>query len=129
MIDDNQLLDRFRSLTVWSKAGQRAPHKPLLCLLAISTIANKGARLLRFREIEKRLCDLLTDFGPPRQVCHPEYPFWCLQNEDYLWEVERANRVPLPADGLPTRATLVRCNVKGGFTKDVYDALQSNEEL
>lgn len=28
-------MDQFRGLTVWKRCGERAPHKPLLVLLAL----------------------------------------------------------------------------------------------
>ena len=69
---NEEIVRRFRSLSIWNKGGQRAPHKPLLCLLAISKMVNEKKRLLRFEDIEGRLRGLLTEFGPPRKVCHPE---------------------------------------------------------
>ncbi len=129
MSDTKYILQRFRSLTIWNSGGQRAPHKPLLCLLAISKAINDNERLLSFRTIEKPLSDLLTNFGPPRKVCHPEYPFWFLQNDVGLWEIRSDAPIPEQASGSPTRAAMVRGNAEGGFREDVFDAIKDDEVL
>ena len=61
-----ELTSRIISLNVWKKGDQRAPHKPLLLLLALSRIANNQPRLMAFDVIEKVLAQLLEDFGPSR---------------------------------------------------------------
>jgi putative restriction endonuclease len=128
-VNDDEIIGRFRSLAVWSKAGQRAPHKPLLCLLAISKLFSEKARLLPFRIVEKPLHDLLTEFGPPRKVCHPEYPFWALQHDKDIWEVRTSSPLPEQSSGCPTRAALLRSNAEGGFQPTIYLALKGDEAL
>lgn len=120
---------RFRSLSVWHKAGQRAPHKPLLCLLAISKLLTDKQRLIPFKDIEAPLRKLLTEFGPPRKVCHPEYPFWALQNDDDVWEVHSTSPVSRSTNGYPTRGPLIAAHAEGGFREDVYHELRTNEPL
>jgi putative restriction endonuclease len=128
-MSEQEINRRFRSVTVWNKGGQRAPHKPLLCLLAISKLFSNKSRLLPFRIIEKCLHDLLIEFGPPRKVCHPEYPFWALQNDKDIWEVRTKMSIPDRSTGYPTRAALLKDNVEGGFRPDVYLALKSHDAL
>ena len=36
---NEQLRERIRHLNTWKKGGQRAPHKPLLLLLALSRLS------------------------------------------------------------------------------------------
>lgn len=130
MSENEQILKRFRSLAVWNSGGQRAPHKPLLCLLAISKMLNGYERLLPFEIIEKTLCELLISFGPPRKVCHPEYPFWSLKNEKgKIWEFRSTPPIRLESDALPTRATLLRNQAEGGFPADVFHAIMHDDEL
>ena len=85
--------------------------------------------MLRFEAIEKELTDLLTQFGAPRKVPHPEYPFWFLKNEPGLWEVSSVNTIVFPPKGQPSRATLIRTNAEGGFQPDVFQALANDESL
>jgi putative restriction endonuclease len=128
-LTDEEIVERFRSLTIWRNGGQRAPHKPLLCLLAISKLISEDIRLLPFRIIEKPLQDLLTEFGPPRKVCHPEYPFWALQHDNDVWQCQTNLPLTNPPNGYPTRASLIRSNAQGGFLPDIYQALRSRQGL
>lgn len=124
-----EAIESFRSLSVWRQGAQRAPHKPLLCLLAISRLSSEQTRWLPFRSIERPLRDLLTEFGPPRKVCHPEYPFWALQHDNNIWEVRTSSPLPEQANANPTRAALVKSNAEAGFRLAIYRALKSDEAL
>jgi putative restriction endonuclease len=128
-VSDQEIIGRFRSLAVWSKGGQRAPHKPLLCLLAISKLDSEEVRLLPFRIIEKPLHDLLTEFGPPRKVCHPEYPFWALQHDKDIWEFRTSSPLPKRSSGSPTRLALLKSNAVGGFQPAIYQTLKDDKAL
>ncbi|HJN77839.1 MAG TPA: hypothetical protein QGF58_28240, partial [Myxococcota bacterium] len=87
---DTEVLDLFRNLKVWKKGDQRAPHKPLLVLMALARLQGGGERLWSFEDINPLLHELLVEFGPgDRKSVHPEYPFWYLRN-DGVWEVPDA---------------------------------------
>ncbi|MDP3611017.1 MAG: hypothetical protein Q8R98_04135, partial [Rubrivivax sp.] len=58
---------RFEALTIWQRAGERAPHKPLLLLLALGLLS-RGTTLVPFVEYEHKLADLLREFGPSRRT-------------------------------------------------------------
>ena len=79
-----ELLTRISALNIWKKGDQRAPHKPLLLLLALARINTGQPRLIAFDEIEKKVTTLLEDFGPSRASYYPELPFWHLQS-DQIW--------------------------------------------
>ena len=82
-------------LKVWKRGGQRAPHKPLLLLLAMGRAVRGESRLAPFSELEKTLTGLLRHFGPPRQAHHPEFPFGRLV-KDGLWEIPAPLRCAAP---------------------------------
>jgi putative restriction endonuclease len=86
------LLQRFQDLNAWRRRGERAPHKPLLILLALGHLKPSDQRLMPFDQIEEKLSKLLEEFGPPRKSPHPELPFYHLTN-DGVWEIE--DREPL----------------------------------
>ena len=116
------VLKRFAGLNVWQRGSERAPHKPLLILLALGALS-RGQTSLTFEQCEPRLRALLREFGPPRKALHPEYPFWRLQN-DKLWLVATDAAVPAgPADGDPTVSSLRAAHARGEFTPDVRKAL------
>ena len=77
---------KLTDLNVWKRGKERAPHKPLLLLLAMGRAARGEDRLVPFAEVEEPLTGLLRHFGPPRRAYHPEFPFRYLAT-DGLWEV------------------------------------------
>jgi putative restriction endonuclease len=115
------------ALRTWTRGKQRAPHKPLLLLLALGRLQRGCDRLVAFREVEKPLADLLREFGPTRRSTHPEYPFWRLQH-DGLWEVpDGASLRPRASNTDPPVTELRR--VTGGFPASLQAQLQSDAKL
>jgi putative restriction endonuclease len=128
-----ELVERVNGLSVWTRDGQRAPHKPLLLLLALAKAAAGEDRLLAFTEIEAPLRKLLEAFGPSRRAHHPEYPFWYLRT-DGLWEVEeptplRRRKKGGDASGNPPATELRRQNTKGGLPSDLYEAVRADPDF
>jgi putative restriction endonuclease len=37
-MNPDEIRERFNSITVWKRGGERAPHKPLLALYAIGRV-------------------------------------------------------------------------------------------
>lgn len=122
-----ELLERFANLGTWQGGGQRAPHKPLLILLALAEWQN-GHQAMRFEEAQTALTNLLRDFGPPRKAHHPEFPFWRLQNDD-VWEVTTSSVVQLGADGGVSKGELLRVDATGRFTADIRSAFAADTSL
>ncbi|GAA2026027.1 HNH endonuclease [Catenulispora yoronensis] len=91
-------LGRVEGIRRWSRGGERAPHKPLLLLLALGRLQHDGDGPLRFTDIEADLGHLLREFGPPRATS-PGYPFHHLTN-DGLWVVTTENGEGSPGPGL-----------------------------
>ena len=127
-VDGRDFLRRVRGLKVWSAGGERAPHKPLLLLLALGRLQRGDGRLARFEEIEGPLTDLLLRFGLPRKPQRPVYPFTRLCN-DGLWDVPAADSVPRTASGDFKKTSLIRQEVEGGLPEAVYRLLLGNAEL
>jgi putative restriction endonuclease len=123
-----EILDRFRDLTIWSRGGERAPHKPLLILLALAEFA-RGHETLLFSDHEDKLAELLKEFGPTRKSLHPEYPFFRLSN-DGLWTLSAdfPMRARLGHDD-PTKTQLRAARARGGFPDEVREALRRDPKL
>jgi len=122
------ILRQFKDLNVWRRGEERAPHKPLLVLLALGRLQAASERLLPFDEIEAPLTALLEEFGPPRRSYHPELPFYHLQT-DGVWEIQ--TDFPLTArkgSKNPLRSELREFKVGGGFPEAIYSELRKRPE-
>ncbi len=120
--DAGELLDAIGGIRPWKRGHERAPHKPLLLLLALGRVQRGEPREVRYEDLDAPLRGLLERFGPARTSYHPEYPFWYLQN-DGLWRVSDASALPFKkGGGSPTKSTLLTEDARAGLPPR-YDAL------
>ena len=127
-MDRQELTNKFRGLTIWKQGGQRAPHKPLLVLLALGYLQREGREALAYTEIEGPMKKLLEDFGPPRKAYHPEYPFFHLQS-DGVWELATEAGIQLPLDRkYPSAGVFREHGVAGGFPEPIRRTFQEDPE-
>ena len=122
---EKEILNHLQSLTVWKSGDRRAPHKPLLLLLAIGYLQNEDQRLLSYKEVDPKLKELLTEFGTPRNAGNTHYPFWRLQN-DGIWEVERGDQLVLNSSGGVRKTELREKGIRAGFKQEVYKFLKKH---
>ena len=122
----DDILDRFRKLTLWSKNGSRAPHKPLLALWAIGRCLAGKPRLASFEVVDKALSVLLKSFAPRRKG-RPDTqdPFWRMRN-DGVWQIPREDLMPPRPGNKAYRKDLFAMDIHGGLLVEDYDALRSN---
>ncbi len=127
-MNKQQLLKIILNLRVWQRGDKRAPHKPLLLLIALSRIQHNQKRLVPFSDIEKKLTELLIEFGPQRKSYHSEEPFHRLPN-DGLWELANNQGVINTVGKKFTKTSLRNEAIKGGFTAEIHSLLTSNYRL
>jgi putative restriction endonuclease len=85
----NEVLERLTVLRQHQHEGKRSPHKPLLVLLALGTMAATGTSAMSWSSVEKRLAGLIADFGPPSRTGATQsaaYPFTRLR-ADGVWHL------------------------------------------
>ncbi|MEO1270802.1 MAG: phosphorothioated DNA-binding restriction endonuclease [Myxococcota bacterium] len=133
MSDAEHLWTQLEQITVWARRGQRAPHKPLLLLMALASVQRREPRLRPFAQIEAQLKRLLIDFGPPRRSYHPEYPFWRLQNDGDFWDIPerdalRQRIAGRRRQGDVPRTLLRELGAQGGFSQEAHATLTDHPE-
>ena len=113
------VVERLTSLRQAPGKGRRAPHKPLLVLLALGQLTTTGSSELAWSEVEQRLGSLLDTYGTSKTTS-AAYPFTRLRN-DNVWTLSR----DVPNDEIsPLRAE----PVVGRFTPDIEAALLAHPE-
>ena len=122
----DDILKRFKKLTLWSRNGSRAPHKPLLALWAIGRCLAGKPRLASFDEVDQGLSVLLKSFAPRRKgKPDTQDPFWRMRN-DGVWQIPDEGLMPPRPGNKAYRKDLFAKNIEGGLLEDDYDALRSN---
>jgi len=103
-------VNRLSALRQYERNGKRAPHKPLLVLMALGRLAETGSSELPWSDVEERLADLIAEFGPATRTTRRQsaaYPFTHLRS-DGLWTLSRD--VPMgnvgPLDAAPISGRL-----------------------
>lgn len=127
-MNENEFLSRIGNLQIWKRHGLRAPHKPLMLLLALTRLANDSTALLKYEEVEPLLTKLLIDFGPIRPSHNPQEPFRRLVN-DGIWQLRDSHSVVIdePLRFSPTE--MKKHGVQGGFNQETLDLLTEHPHL
>ncbi|MFF2909200.1 phosphorothioated DNA-binding restriction endonuclease [Paenibacillus sp. NPDC057934] len=121
-LTEQELKERINNLTIWRKKEQRAPHKPLLLLLALSRL-QAGEKRLTYEETRIQLKELLIEFGPRRRRYCPEEPFVRLTT-DGLWALNK----PVSKKQIQEKLLLEQ-HITGGFEPEVLVLLEKRPAL
>ncbi|WP_462413635.1 phosphorothioated DNA-binding restriction endonuclease [Neobacillus sp. Marseille-QA0830] len=124
-MNENELKRKIENISIWKKGDQRAPHKPLLLLYALAQLQNEDTNYLPYKEVKEKLTSLLIEYGPKRRTYHPEEPFVRLTN-DGIWDLK--SPVIINKQN-PNNNLLLKNQVSGGFSTEVYNALKNNNHL
>ena len=128
MMEREAIIQKFTTLNLWQRNGQRAPHKPLLVLYAIGKLLRDEDRLIPYSEIDEDLGNLLKEFSPRQSRQGTQYPFWRLQN-DSVWDIPHADQITPNSAGDVSRRDLLDNNISGGFHEAIAEQLQSDSTL
>ena len=128
-MNHDRFLKQIDEINVWKRGGQRAPHKPLLLLIALGRVLSGRGRLASYpQDIEPKLRELLQRFGPPRKALHPEFPFNHLRT-DCLWEVPESASLTVKSNGEFPVPELRSQNIEGGLPEAIHHMLRNAPEL
>ena len=124
----DDFLNRLRTIRQHTSRGKRAPHKPLLLLIAFAGIVRGEERLFNYSDCDTKLSKLLIEFGPPVDNVKPFEPFKRLP-KDNLWELVN---VPVQSNDAIDQLTgghLKRLDAKGGLLEKDYQLLRNNHQF
>lgn len=115
-------IETLTHLRQYQANGQRAPHKPLLILLALGQLTNSGSSELEWSSVESRLGQLLAEFGTPTKAgtTSAAYPFTRLR-ADGVWQLSRS----VPDDNV---GPLREAPISGHFTPDIETYLRNSPD-
>jgi putative restriction endonuclease len=122
----SDILSHFLNINTWKSKGTRAPHKPLLLLIALGEIQRGNTGFIPYKNIEFKLKDLLIDFGPYRKNYYPNLPFTKLPN-DKLWQLNKPTLIDTKIDY--SSKFLREHHLAGKFPDEVTQQLIQNPEL
>jgi putative restriction endonuclease len=126
---ETAFLEKLANVKRWARGEERAPHKPLLLLMALARAQRGEERLVPFTEIEYDLRSLLETYGPSRKSYHPEFPFWYLQSDD-LWEIPGRDLLkPKKGGSSPSVGTLRDNDAEGGLPDEYFNLLKGKPDL
>ncbi len=124
VLSDDEVLDRLATFRQYQADGKRAPHKPLLVLLALATLEETGRSAVPWSTAETRLADLIAEFGPPSRTGRAQsaaYPFTRLRRDD-IWFID----ADVPDDSL---TPLREAHVTGCLEPGLEHALRARPQL
>ncbi len=121
------MIKRFQAVKTWKRGDQRAPHKPLLILLALGRLQRDEDRLVLFRDVEGPLGALLRRYGTSAGRQNPDHPFWYMRH-DGLWEIPTEAALPrLKNRKRPVIGALREA--LGGFPEDIHSDLSADPSM
>jgi putative restriction endonuclease len=112
------VIERLTNLRQYQGDGRRAPHKPLLVLLALGQLSATGSSSLEWSVVEDRLGGLLAEFGTSTTTgsSSAAYPFTRLRS-DGIWQLSR----DVPNDNVgPLNAEAI----EGHFSPEIEEELR-----
>lgn len=117
-----ELKCKISKINIWKRGEQKAPHKPLLILLALGKLL-QGQTEIAYEEIREEMIELLIEYGHSNGRVRPDHPFVRLKN-DGIWKLSENIKNDKYSEQL-----LLLNNVKGQFTQDVLELLRHNNRL
>ncbi len=123
-----EVLSLFENVNVRIVRGKPVLYKPLLILHALEQCRLKNDRLMNFESIQRRLSDVFDQCFPNEEHKNFHHAFGRLEN-DGIWEVVNSQNLRRTSSNDLYKSELVKNNVVGGFTKDIYNILTVDYSL
>ncbi|CAD5299639.1 MULTISPECIES: phosphorothioated DNA-binding restriction endonuclease [unclassified Imperialibacter] len=121
-----EVLQKFETIRTWGNGDKRAPHKPLLILLALGSLQN-NKESLAYREVDEKLTSLLEEFGSSKNQ-RPFYPFVRLAN-DHIWTFDKPELIESYHGEDPGRPFLFDNDIHAGFSPAIIEVFNEYPTL
>ena len=119
-----EFLERLSEVRIHRRHGRRAPHKPLMLLLALGRVGlGPQERLIPYETADARFRGLWQEFGRPGTPPRPYYPFGRLRNDDDLWEIREESLLSTASNQDILVSEAERFGITGGFRREIHDLL------
>jgi len=121
-MNDPEVMTRLLNIRQHVSGDKRAPHKPLLILLALGRLQLSGSSAIEWSVAEKALGQLLREFGTSNSVSAVSVaqPFTRLR-ADGVWTLSQE----VPNDSV---TSLRASPIEGRFAADIESELQSSSD-
>ncbi|MDD5214926.1 MAG: hypothetical protein PHQ03_05245 [Methylococcales bacterium] len=120
-----EILSLFENLNVRIVGGKPVLYKPVLILYALEQCRVKNERLMNFDRIERSLNNIFDECFPNEEHKNFHYAFGRLER-DGIWEISDNKNLRRTHSGDVYKSDLLKNNIAGGFTKDVFEGLTSD---
>lgn len=127
-MNNEEILDKFRTIRTFREKGKVSLHKPILLLYMLSQYYHKKDRMLSFYSIDKAFKELFCELSIDGRYENSHYPFGKLEN-DGIWEVENSNDLKRTSVGHLSKKQLLDENIHGGFIEEIYNILVQDDTL
>jgi len=127
-MNNEEILEKFRSIRTFREKGKISLHKPILLLYALAQCYHKKDRMLNFYSVDTAFRNLFSLLSIDGKSENSHYPFGKLEN-DGIWEVENSKHLKRTSVGHLSKKQLLDENIHGGFIKEIYDILVQDEKL
>lgn len=127
-----RFLESLEQMRLGSIGSGRAPHKPVVVLVALARQTKCLPRLMSFVEARDSSEPAIRLFaGPSVGNVDPAQPFWLLQGEDF-WEViavPPGRLLPTFPSDAPSGSALETAGASAGLKAEVHDLLSRTDGL
>lgn len=126
-----ELLNKIGKIKMWPQKDKRAPHKPLLILLALRYLRIDKKKRIKYSEVETELGELLVKYGRSTTSINPHQPFWRLRKDDdgTIWRISGEENVEETSKKDAYISDLRKDEVSAGFTNEIIDLLEGDDEV
>jgi putative restriction endonuclease len=126
---EDQFLDRLTRIKKFSTEGQKALHKPVLLLYALSELKHRHAESIRYSAAEKVVGPILEKFSSSKSRPRTADPFTRLEG-DGIWNIRSTDRNGMfDAGGNGKPNVLREKNVEAGFDQTSLALFRANPKL